>query len=37
MVAGGTLMLVAGFLVVAAALAQLSVRTRGRRYEEISP
>ena len=31
------LMLISGFLVVAAALAQLSVRTRGRRYEEISP
>ncbi len=31
------LMLISGFLVVAAALAQLSARTRGRRYEEISP
>jgi predicted MFS family arabinose efflux permease len=30
-------MLVSGFLVVAALLAQLSAATRGRHYEEISP
>jgi len=30
-------MVVTAFLVAAAVVAQLSLRTRGRRYEEISP
>ena len=33
----GAMLLVSGFLVAAAIFAQLSVNTRGRHYEEISP
>ncbi|MBV9465498.1 MAG: MFS transporter [Solirubrobacterales bacterium] len=33
----GAFMTVSAFLVVAAVLAQLSIKTRGRRYEELSP
>ena len=33
----GAMLLVSGFLVAAAIVAQFSVNTRGRHYEEISP
>jgi predicted MFS family arabinose efflux permease len=33
----GAMMVVSAFLVAAAIVAQFSVRTRGRHYEEISP
>ena len=33
----GAFMVVTAFLVGAAVVAQFSLRTRGRRYEEISP
>jgi type IV secretory pathway TrbD component len=33
----GVLMLISGFLVVAAVLAMFGVETRGRRFEEVSP
>ncbi len=33
----GAFMLISAFLVAAAVIGQFSVRTRGRRYEEISP
>ena len=33
----GAMLLVSGFLLAAAIVAQFSVNTRGRHYEEISP
>ncbi len=33
----GAFMVVTAFLVAAAIVAQFSLKTRGRRYEEISP
>jgi hypothetical protein len=33
----GAFMLITAFLVAAAVIAQFSLKTRGRRYEEISP
>jgi len=33
----GALMLLAGFLCVAAVIAQFGARTRGRRLDDISP
>jgi hypothetical protein len=33
----GAMMLIGAFLVAASVLAQFSVKTRGRHYEEISP
>ena len=33
----GSLLLISGFLVVAAVLAMFGVETRNRRFEEISP
>jgi hypothetical protein len=33
----GAFLLVSGFLVVAAVIAQLAIKTRARRFEELSP
>jgi hypothetical protein len=33
----GAFLLISGFLVVAAVIAQFAIKTRARRFEELSP